>query len=257
MNVLAFDIETIPDTDAGRLLHGLDGLDDADVARAMFHLRRQKAGHDFLQLHLHRVAAISVTLRSRDGLKVWSVGEADAPEAELIQRFFDGIGRFTPDLVSWNGSGFDLPVLHYRALVHGIQAPRYWESGDNDQSFRWNNYLNRFHWRHTDLMDVLAGYQGRAAAPLDQVAQMLGLPGKLGMDGSKVWDTWLDGGIEAIRNYCETDALNTFLVYLRFELMRGRLTEEEYADEIQVARDALEQDGRPHLREFLAHWQEA
>ena len=257
MNVLAFDIETIPDTRAGRRLHGLDGLDDADVARAMFHLRRQKTGHEFLPLHLHRVVAISVTLRSREGLKVWSLGELDAPEAELVQRFFDGIGRFTPDLVSWSGSGFDLPVLHYRALAHGIQAPRYWDTGDSDQAFRWNNYLSRFHWRHIDLMDVLAGFQARAAAPLDQIAQMLGFPGKLGMDGSKVWEAWLDGRIAAIRDYCETDALNTFLVYLRFELMRGRLTEEEYADEMSLAREALAQDGRPHLQEFLSHWAEA
>ena len=96
-------------------------------------------------------------------------------------------------LVSWNGSGFDLPVLTYRALRHDVQAPRYWETGDEEQGFRCNNYLGRFHWRHIDLMDVLSGYQGRGRVGLDKMAQLLGLPGKLGMSGEAVWDAWLEG----------------------------------------------------------------
>ncbi|MCK9530676.1 MAG: 3'-5' exonuclease [Gammaproteobacteria bacterium] len=254
MNVLVFDIETVPDVDAGRRLHGLDGLSDADVANAMFHLRRQENGTEFLRLHLQRVVAISAVLRRGDSLKVWSLGEPDAPEKELIQRFFDGVERFTPTLVSWNGGGFDLPVLHYRALLHGIQAPRYWESGDEDQSFRWNNYLSRYHARHTDLMDVISGYQARACAPLDEIATMLGFPGKMGMSGAKVWDAFQAGDIAGIRNYCETDVLNTYLVYLRFELMRGRLTPEGHAAEVQRVREMLSADERPHLQEFLTHW---
>lgn len=255
MNVLAFDIETIPDVDSGRRLYRLDGLDDADVARAMLHHRRQQTGgSDFLPLHLHRIVAISVAMAGRDGFRVWSLGEPDADERELVTRFFDGIDKFTPDLVSWNGGGFDLPVLHYRSLLHGIPGARYWETGDGEQSFRWNNYLSRFHWRHVDLMDVIAGYQLRGAAPLDEVAVMLGLPGKLGMHGSKVWEAWLDGEIGAIRDYCETDALNTFLVYLRFELIRGRLGPAGYRERCEQVRTALAADGRPHLQRFLEAW---
>ncbi|MFA7618073.1 MAG: 3'-5' exonuclease [Thiohalomonadaceae bacterium] len=254
MNVLVFDIETIPDVDAGRRLHGLEGLSDADVVSAMFNLRRQENGTEFLRLHLQRVVAISAVLRRGDSLKVWSLGEADSPEKELIQRFFDGVERFSPTLVSWNGCGFDLPVLHYRALLHGAQAPRYWETGDEDQSFRWNNYLSRYHARHTDLMDVLSGYQGRACAPLDEIATMLGFPGKMGMSGAKVWDAFQAGDIAGIRDYCETDVLNTWLVYLRFELMRGRLTPEGHTAELQRVRDMLAADERPHLKEFLARW---
>lgn len=256
MNVLVFDIETVPDVASGRRLHGLDGLDDHDVANVMFHKRRQETGNDFLRLHLQRVVAISVVLRSRDDLKVWSLGEEGADEKEIVQRFFDGLDRFTPTLVSWNGSGFDLPVLHYRALLHGISAPRYWETGDEDQSFRWNNYLSRYHNRHTDLMDVLAGYQARANAPLDEIATMLGFPGKMGMSGDKVWDAYQAGDIAGIRNYCETDVLNTFLVYLRYELMRGRLTAGEYDAECQRVRDYLAKENKPHFSEFLANWKD-
>ena len=96
--------------------------------------------------------------------------------------------------------------------------------------------------------------QGRANAPLDDMAQLCGFPGKLGMDGSKVWDAYQQGEIEAIRNYCETDVVNTYLVYLRFQLMRGHLTQAAYDHEIALVRDTLKADPAPHWQEFLAAW---
>ena len=198
MRCLSFDIETVPDTQLGAQLLGLTDITDEDIAKAMFFNQMQERGTDFLPLYQHRIVAISAAWRSADGFKVWSLGEEDSDEKELVQRFYDGIDRYTPDLVSWNGAGFDLPVLHYRALRHGVQAPRYWEMGDEDRSFRYNNYLSRFHWRHVDLMDVLAGFQNRARAPLDAVATMLGFPGKMGMAGDKVWGCFLEGGIRQI-----------------------------------------------------------
>jgi len=255
MNIFVFDIETIPDTDGGRRIYDLDGLDDKDVANVMFHQRRQETGgSDFLRHYLHRVVAISVVLRSSNRFKVWSLGEEDSSEKEIIQRFFDGIDKYTPTLVSWNGGGFDLPVLNYRALLHGIEAQRFWDTGEDDQSFKWNNYQSRYHQRHTDLMDVLAGFQPRANAPLDKIATLLGFPGKMGMSGAKVWDQYQAGEIKAIRDYCETDVLNTYLVYLRYQLMRGKLTQEGYASECQVVRDSLNEENKPHLNEFLSAW---
>jgi predicted PolB exonuclease-like 3'-5' exonuclease len=254
MHCFSFDIETIPDTELGRQLHDLDGLSDEDVASAMMFKRQQLTGSEFLPLHQHRVVAISVALRSADTFKVWTLGDEDAGEAEIIRRFFDGIERYTPDLVSWNGGGFDLPVLHYRALRHGIQAPRYWESGESDRDFKWNNYLSRYHWRHVDLMDVLANFNNRAFAKLDEIAVMLGFPGKLGMSGDKVWDKFLEGGIGEIRDYCETDVLNTWLVYLRFEHMRGNLDDKGLEREFAIVRETLQSLDKPHLNEFLAAW---
>jgi 3'-5' exonuclease len=255
MNVLAFDIETIPDVAAGRKLYGLDGLSDIDTAQAMFAKRREQTGDsDFLRHHLHRVAAISAVLRREDSLTIWSLGETDSGEADLIRRFFDGIEKYTPTLVSWNGGGFDMPVLHYRALAHGISAPRYWENGSDDQSFRWNNYLSRYHERHTDLMDVLAGYQPRASVPLDEMAQLLGLPGKLGRHGSEVWGQYLDGKIGEIRDYCETDALNTYLIYLRYEHMRGNLDDAGHKRETELVRKTLREANKAHFNEFLKAW---
>ncbi len=256
MNTLVFDIETVPDVALGRRLHGLEGLADEQVAKAMFALRRQASGGDFLAHEQHRVVAISCVLRSRDGLKVWSLGDVSSTEAELIERFFDGLEKFAPDLVSWNGAGFDLPVLNYRALLAGVQAPRYWETGEEDTAFRYNNYLGRFHWRHMDLMDVLSGYQNRARASLSNTACLLGLPGKLGFSGAQVWDACLEGNLAGIRSYCETDVLNTYLIYLRFELMRGRFTRERYAEEVERVK-ALLRAAEPHCGEFLRAWETA
>jgi len=254
MNTLVFDIETVPDVDFGRRYLALDELPDEDVAQAMFTLRRERAGHDFLPLHQHRVVAISCAMRSREGFRLWTLGDLEADEGELVSRFFDGIERFSPELVSWNGSGFDLPVLHYRALRHGISAPRYWEVGDADREFRYNNYLGRFHWRHIDLMDVLAGYQFRGVARLDEIAVLLGLPGKIGLSGDRVWDEWRAGRLGAIRDYCESDVLNTWLVYLHFEQLRGRLSAEEVTAEQALVERTLREDGRAHLVEFLEAW---
>lgn len=251
MNVLVFDIETVPDVEGGRRVLDLQGLSDSDTAAAMMKLRREENGTDFLRLHLQRVVAISAVMRTDgDKIAVWSLGAPDAGEKEIIERFFDLIARFTPTLVSWNGSGFDLPVLHYRAMRHQIQAPNYWDTGSNDNSFKWNNYISRYHRRHTDVMDILALYNPRSYVPLDQMATLLGFPGKMGMSGAKVWDAFLAGDIKGIRDYCETDVLNTWLVYLRYQLMTGELMPEGYETELALVNSYLDQPEKPHFIAF-------
>jgi len=235
-------------------VYGFGDLSAEQVAEALYNQQRLRRGNEFLAHHLHRIVAISAVFRSRDRFKVWSLGDEQADEAELVKRFFEGIERHSPTLVSWNGGGFDLPVLHYRAMVHGIEAPRYWDNGEDDSSFKWNNYLSRFHQRHTDLMDVLAGYQPRASAPLDHLASLCGFPGKLGMSGAKVWDYFLAGRLAEIRAYCETDVVNTYLLYLRYQLLRGRLGTDNYQSECRLVRDSLTSQAGLHWPEFLAAW---
>jgi predicted PolB exonuclease-like 3'-5' exonuclease len=253
--VLVFDIETIPDVNGLRALNGYPaGMSDGEVARAAFAARREKTGSDFLQHHLHRVAAISCLFRDDEGIRVRSLGSLEDAEARLVHDFFRIIDRYTPQMVSWNGGGFDLPVLHYRALVNGVAASRYWEMGNEDREFKWNNYLSRYHTRHLDLMDVLALYTGRANAPLDDLAKLCGFPGKLGVDGSQVWNLFRDGCLDQIRNYCETDVVNTYLVYCRFQLMRGEMSQAAYDTEMAMVRAALGANGAPHWEEYLAAW---
>ena len=250
--ILAFDIETIPDVAGIRRLHDLPAdLPDREVAEVAFQIRRTKTGSDFLPPQLHRVVVISCVLRVDEGIKVFSL---DGLEKEVIQRFYDGIEKYVPQLVSWNGGGFDLPVLNYRSLIHKISAPTFWETGEENRDFRFNNYLSRYHSRHLDLMDVLAMYQPRNNAPLDDVAQLAGLPGKIGLHGAAVWDEFRAGGIQRIRSYCEADTANTYLLYLRFQKLRGVLTPDQYRKECALLRGVIEKRPEPHWREFLSRW---
>ncbi len=256
--VLAFDIETVPDCAGIRRLHDLpDLLSDAEVAEVAFQRRRTQTGNDFLPPHLHRVIVISCVLRDDEGVRAFSIGEPERDERAAIQRFFDGIEKHTPQLVSWNGGGFDLPVLQLRGLLHGVTAPRYWDLGDEDRDFRYNNYIGRYHSRHLDLMDLMGLYQPRNNAPLDEVAQLAGLPGKIGLSGEGVWREYLAGGITRIREYCEADCANTYLLWLRYQKMRGVHSTEQHAQECAHLRDWIATQQAPSWREFLDRWQSA
>jgi hypothetical protein len=250
--VLAFDIETIPDCAGIRRIHDLPAeLPDADVAEIAFQKRRvQSGGSDFLPVHLHRVVVISCVLRSDDGIRIFSIGEPEQTEASAIQRFFDGMEKYVPQLVSWNGRSFDLPVLVSRGMVHSVRAACFWETGGDS---KYNNYVNRFHDRHLDLMDVIGIYGGRGS-PLDELARLAGFPGKLGVGGGAVWESYRAGEVEAIRNYCEADTVNTYLLYLRFQMMRCAYTPERYRSECELLRSTLEKRAEPHWREFLSLW---
>jgi predicted PolB exonuclease-like 3'-5' exonuclease len=251
--ILVFDIETIPDCEGIRKIHALPAeLPDREVAEVAFQKRRVQSGgaSDFLPVHLQRVLVISCVLRTEEDLRIFSIGEPEVAEAAAIQRFFDGVDKYSPQLVSWNGRTFDLPVLVNRGLVHGVGAACFWDTGDEA---KYNNYINRFHERHCDLMVVLSIYGGRGS-PLDELARLAGFPGKLGVGGGAVWESFLAGGIEAIRNYCEADTLNTYLLYLRFQLMRCSYTPERYQSELALVRSTLEKRTEPHWREFLSLW---
>jgi len=252
--ILAFDIETIPDCAGIRRLYALpEDLDDREVAEIAFQKRRVQTGSDFLPAYLHRVLVISCVLRDEEGLKLFSIGEPDASEPEAIQRFFDGIERYVPQIVSWNGRGFDLPVLVNRGLQHGVRAACFWDTGNDNKDFRWSNYINRFHDRHVDLMDVLSLYGGRGS-PLDETARLSGFPGKVGMEGGAVWDSYCRGAIASIRGYCEADCANTYLIFLRFQLMRCAYDPQRYAAECALLRGVIEKRPEPHWAEFLSLW---
>jgi predicted PolB exonuclease-like 3'-5' exonuclease len=133
----------------------------------------------------------------------------------------------------------------------------FWETGEENRDFRYNNYVSRYHSRHLDLMDVLAMYQPRNNAPLDEVAQLAGLPGKIGVGGAKVWETWLAGETAKVRDYCEADTLNTYLLFVRYQLMRGVFTSEQYRAENSLVRSFLEKQKQPHWREFLQLWNDS
>jgi predicted PolB exonuclease-like 3'-5' exonuclease len=259
MSVLVFDLETIPDVGGLRALRQMDAsVDDAGVYAAEIAERKERGKSDFMPLYLQRILVISCVFRNAEGLRIHSIVDREtdgaSQEGRVVQSFFNLVERHQPQLVSWNGGGFDLPVLHYRGMRHGVVASKYWDMGEDDREYRWNNYIGRYHTRHLDLMDLLAMYQPRANAPLDAMAKLCGFPGKLGMDGSQVYSAYLDGKRDEIAQYCETDVMNTYLLYCRFQKMRGGFTESEYEREIGVVRETLGGLDAPHWREYLAAW---
>jgi predicted PolB exonuclease-like 3'-5' exonuclease len=256
--VLVFDIESIPDVAGLRALRGAPAeLSDEQVYAAWLAERKEKGQSDFTPLHLQRVLVISCVFRNAEGLRIHSFVDRDGQsEGKVVQTFFHAVEKHTPQLVSWNGSGFDLPVLHYRGLRHGVEASKYWDLGEDDREFKWNNYISRYHLRHLDLMDLLAMYSPKNNAPLDAMAKLCGFPGKLGMDGSQVYAQYLAGETEEVRRYCETDVMNTYLVYCRFQKMRGGFTEAEYEQEIAFVKETLGHlaPSEPHWDEYLRSW---
>jgi predicted PolB exonuclease-like 3'-5' exonuclease len=260
--VLVFDIESIPDVEGLRALRGgAPEQTDEQVYAAWAVERKEKGLSDFLPLYLQRVLVISCVFRNAEGLRIHSFVDRDQQsEGKIIQTFFNTLEKHIPQLVSWNGGGFDLPVLHYRGLKHGVVADTYWnmgeEGGQESREFKWNNYISRYHMRHLDLMDLLAMYQPKNNAPLDAMAKICGFPGKLGMDGSAVYPAFLRGELEDIRRYCETDVMNTYLMYCRFQKMRGGLLEKEYEQEMTMVKDTLAGLGphEPHWDHYLKAW---
>lgn len=255
MTILVFDIETIPDIQLGKTIFNIDNSNDDDTYKAMMYLHRQNNPNSkILPLFLHKIVAISITLKSHNKFKVWSLGTEKSDEKDLLIRFFEGLDKYTPILISWNGSNFDLPVIQYRALKHGITSHIYWETGQSNSNFRWNNYLNRYHERHTDLMDVLASYSPKAFSSLQNISHLVKLPGKMGLDGSKVYESYKNNDIKSIRNYCEIDVLNTYLIFLRFELIKGNHTTKEYLEEIEQIQNYLKSTNEDHFIKYLEEW---
>lgn len=251
--ILVFDLETLPDASGLRRLGAFPAdLSDQAGVEHQAEQRRTAGQSDFLPPHLQRVLVVGCLLRTERGIGIrclegdeqpdpWvSQGDSDAAEAARLRRFFRILDEHEPTLVSWNGRGFDIPVLQHRALFRGVEASTYWDAGHFNSSMKYNNYLSRYHHRHLDLMDQLAAMQGRANASLDGVAQLCGLPGKLGMDGSQVWPAFCRGETASIAAYCETDVVNTYLVYLRFQHMRGLMSQQRLDEEEALLRRTLE-----------------
>ena len=250
---LVFDIETIPDTSLGAKYYNLKDLSEEDIAKLMFFKQRQEKQTEFLPFVFHKIVAISVLIANGEEIKVVSLGKDIYDEKGMIQQFFDGISHHKPTLVSWNGKGFDMPVIYLRAMHHKIQASYYWQ-GDQSRDFQFNNYVNRYHERHIDVMDVLAGFQNQGRASLDHVSVLLGFPGKIGIDGSQVWKKYSEGAYQEIRDYCDTDVISTYLAMIYFQHFRGLIKTDELKKYELSLEQYLSNSKKTHMESYLDHW---
>jgi len=267
-SLFVFDIETVPDTDAVPNLIGHDvGADAAERRKALeaYHLELTGGKNAFPRQPFHKVVAVSflsaeIEYEGRHEnyylKELRSGGTAESAEHDLVGGFYQFIDRNHPRLVSYNGRGFDLPVLRHRAMVCGVTA-----GGFHDTSNKWENYTSRYaqDW-HCDLQEALTDFGAASRGlKLNEVCAVLNFPGKFGVDGSQVAPMYDEGRTQEIRDYCETDVLNTYLVYLRYQLTRGRVTKDGYNRAVAdvIALIEAEREAHPHLGQFLEAWGDA
>jgi predicted PolB exonuclease-like 3'-5' exonuclease len=216
MNVIVWDIETIPDLKGFAAANGLTGKADAEVLEAI--------GSKFPKHIYHSIVCIGALVAHREQ-GAWAVDALGAPhvgertEKQLISAFADKIAELSPQLITFNGNSFDLPVLRYRAMINGVPAP----------GLSARPYFARYTEDALDLCDVLASYSAQGKASLHELCKVMGFSGKPdGIDGSEVHRYFREGRIKEIADYCETDVVNTYRVWLRYELFRGRIAQSEY-----------------------------
>jgi 3'-5' exonuclease len=211
-SIIVWDIETVPDLKGFAAANGLEGMSDNEV--------RAVLGDKFPKHIYHSIICIGALVAHREDGH-WTVTALGAPhigerpEKALISSFVDRIAELSPQLVTFNGSSFDLPVLRYRALIHSVMAP----------GLSARPYFNRYTEDAVDLCDVLSSFNSQSKATLNELCRVMGLPGKPdGISGANVEKYYREGRIREIAEYCESDVVNTYRVWLRHELFRGRLS---------------------------------
>lgn len=241
-NIIVWDIESVPDLARYAVVHGLIGKSDDEL--------REKLGDKFPKHIYHSIICIGA-LVAHDAGSHWDVDAIGAPyvgertEKALIQAFVDRIAELDPQLVTFNGNGFDLPVLRYRAMINEVGA-----TGLSKRP-----YFNRYSTDAVDLCDVLSSFSPNAKATLNEISRVMGFAGKPdAIDGKEVAGYFQQGRIKEIADYCETDVVNTYRVWLRYELFTGRLSEVGYCASEEALSEFIKTraDTKPHLQHFVA-----
>ena len=216
-NAIVWDLETVPDLRAAARMLGMEGRSDDEIRAAL--------GEGFPKHPLHKIACIGALIAERQA-KGWQIQALGAPhigqrtELDLIRSFIDRVGELRPQMITFNGHSFDLPVLRYRAMVNRVPAA----------GLQVRPYFHRYTEDALDLCDVFGSYSPGAKVKLDQICKIIGLPGKpSGIDGGEVETMVQAGRIAEVAQYCESDVLNTYRLWLVYELFRGDITAEQLA----------------------------
>ncbi|MCK5813959.1 MAG: ribonuclease H-like domain-containing protein [Cocleimonas sp.] len=209
MSILAYSLITIPDFSTGSKLHDLQGLDDKGTAKALFHLQAQQSGDECLPSYLQQIVAISMVLLDHDE-KVQTVTLKDDQEVDSLNTFFDIIESYKPTIVTWDGEYFNAEVIGYRSIKHAIQMSPHYENKDN----------------HFNLNDAMVS--SSAVTPLDDIATLLGLDVQENKNSREICESYLASEQDDLYGYCESNALNIYQIYLRYQLSHGEINEENY-----------------------------
>lgn len=225
---LIFDCETIPDAELIKKVYGLEGS-DLEVSLEALKLRQEETGKTaFLPLEFHKIVSIAALIDideiGRQDIRIVNFKPRDT-EREIISNFIQYFEKSMPNLVSFNGKNFDMPLICMRAMKYGFSMPTYF-----DRRNKWENYRARYDEKfHLDLLQVL-GYGSK----LDSVCKMLGMPGKYDVDGSEVHELYYQGEHLKIDEYCQSDVLNTYLVFLRYRLLSQLIEHWDYTLKLEL-----------------------
>ena len=258
---LVFDIETVAD---GRLIQRIRYPADKDMtpAQAIERYREQlleQTGSDFIPHTFQLPVSIALVLVSADYqlIKLTSLDSPQFRPQVITKLFWRGWQHYgCPCFVTFNGRGFDIPVMELAAFRYGYPITS-WFAGN-----KWDQARNRYNTNaHLDLLDLMSNFGGaRINGGLNLCATLLGKPGKIDTKGDMVQDLWNDGEHQRIDNYCQCDALDTYFVFLRSLVMRGHISIDQEQDIVSQAEHYLSEEAseNPALEEYLAHnnrWQ--
>lgn len=255
--VMIFDCETIPDVQLIKQTmaqtfeeYKLPMQEDLEISKNAQKIQKELSGSEFLPLPYHQVVSIAAVFCNDYGefIKVGnfpSTGESkEEREESLLKSFFDYLNKHQPKLVSFNGRGFDMPMLLLRAMKYNLSAEAYFE--ENNPQFnknKWENYRQRYSEKfHIDLLDSLGNFGVTRGLKLDVIANLIGFPGKFETCGNQVLDLYYQKQEQKIEEYCQSDVLNTYGIYLNYELLKGNINQEDYYNLLQILYEKLPKD---------------
>ena len=234
-------------------IYGEQPIFNADKSKILNHkllslrameIFKEKTGSEFLPVCFHRVVSISAVMADGFGrfLRVSTLEGEN--ERDKIAKFLTFIEDFNPRLVSFNGRGFDLPMIMARAMCYDLSAAAYFETNDRDNNkSKWENYRSRYDGRfHLDLLDHISDFGAVRGLKLDHICASVGLPGKYDVHGDQVLQLYYAGEQAKIDEYCRSDVLNTYWLFLKYELLRGKITKDDYLNYIAVMGEFLKKE---------------
>lgn len=241
--ICVFDCETIPNAALLRQVFGYSG-DDYSVSLQAFSEQEAKTGNAFLPVCFHQVVSISAVMADQYGkfLRVKSIDGAN--EREMITQFLSFIDKYNPRLVSYNGRGFDLPMLMIRAMSYNISVNAYFDTNDRSlNKDKWTNYRSRYDGVfHLDLLDHISDFKAVSGLKLDLLCASLNLPGKYDIHGDQVFELFYNNKLDKIHEYCRSDTLNTYWLFLKYELLRAKINLDDYANNLAIMKQHLQNE---------------
>ncbi len=255
---LIFDIETVGDGDLiQKVRYPYENLTPREAVTKYRRQLMEETGKDILPGTFVLPVSVAIAKVAAD-YRLTEITVLDAPAfrpQEIVRRFWQGWQHYDrPTLVTFNGRGYDMPIMELAAYRFGISVPA-WFNVDSKSFEQSRNRYN--HEAHLDLQDLLSNFGAfRVSGGLNLLASLINKPGKSGVDGSQVQDMYWNGQVEQINDYCRCDVLDTYFVFLRSRVLIGRLTLQEEATLTQMTREMLEEQAEDHVayKHYLATW---